>query len=97
MSTPAQNGPSPSYKHYELFVVSRSQETVRIPCWCSIGASHTYRDWLDAGRPDTAEPADADSSRSRGSRSDSSSPKGARSIASLAHAGSTRPVQGRRR
>lgn len=37
--------------HFELFVTHREGRTVRVPCRCGIGKSHTYADWVDAGRP----------------------------------------------
>ncbi|AQX81293.1 hypothetical protein BWO91_16190 [Plantibacter flavus] len=42
--------------HLELFRTSRAGQEVGVPCWCAIGANHSYADWLAAGRPDPRRP-----------------------------------------
>lgn len=46
-------------RHVEVFVSRRSGARVQVPCWCFIGADHSYEEWRGpgaAGDPDTATP-----------------------------------------
>lgn len=37
--------------HFKVFVTTRMQETIRVPCWCAVACEHSYAEWEAAGRP----------------------------------------------
>ncbi|MBD8103831.1 MULTISPECIES: hypothetical protein [Plantibacter] len=49
MQTPTEDGPPSS--HFEFYSAKRLGDIVRLPCWCKLARSHTFTEWVAAGRP----------------------------------------------